>query len=75
MPSFDIIKPVKAVKTFRTSAIISNFDIDTAHIDERFTGEINLPEGWKIGLIVGGVGHRENNYSPRGFQRRIFLRI
>lgn len=58
MPSFDIIRQVKAPHTFRTSAIISNFDIDINHIDEHFKGEINPPEGWQIGLIVGGVWHR-----------------
>ena len=72
MPSFDIIKPVKAVKTFRTSAIISNFDIDTAHIDERFTGEINPPEGWKIGLIVGGSGTGKTTIAREVFKDAYF---
>ena len=58
MPSFDIVKKVSAPNTFRTSAIISNFDIDTSHIDERFTGEIAPQDGWQVGLIVGGVGNR-----------------
>lgn len=55
MPSFDIIKKVSAPNTFRTSAIISNFDIDTGHIDEHFVGSIDPADGWQVGLIVGGV--------------------
>lgn len=54
MPSFDIVRKVNPPKSFRSSAIISNFDIDISHIDEHFTGEMEFPDGWQIGLIVGG---------------------
>ena len=55
MPSFDIVKKVNPPKSFRASAIISNFDIDTSHIDEHFKGDIDTQGEWHIGLIVGGV--------------------
>ena len=65
MPHFDIIKKVNAPHTFRTNAVISNFDIDVSHIDEHFVGDINPADGWQVGLIVGGVRNREDNHSKR----------
>ena len=58
MPSFDIVKDIKPESSYRVSAIVSNFDLDLNHLEERFTGEINPPEGWQIGLIVGGERNR-----------------
>lgn len=57
MPSFDIVKQSAFQKSFRTSAIVSAFSIDTEHIKEHFKGSIDI-EGkeWNIGLIVGGSG-------------------
>ena len=75
MPGFDIVKKVTAPHSFRASAIISNFDIDTSHIDEHFVGEIDPQDGWQIGLIVGGVRNRENDYRKRSVQRRILLSV
>lgn len=72
MPSFDIIRQVKAPHTFRTSAIISNFDIDINHIDEHFKGEINPPEGWQIGLIVGGSGTGKTTIAKEVFKDAYF---
>lgn len=72
MPSFDIIRKVKAPHSFRTSAIISNFDIDTEHIDEHFKGEIDPPEGWQIGLIVGGSGTGKTTIAKEVFKDAYF---
>lgn len=72
MPSFDIVKKVTAPKTFRASAIISNFDIDIEHIDEHFTGEINPPDDWQIGLIVGGSGTGKTTIAKEVFKEAYF---
>jgi len=72
MPSFDIVKKVSAPNTFRTSAIISNFDIDTSHIDERFTGEIAPQDGWQVGLIVGGSGTGKTTIAKEVFKDAYF---
>lgn len=57
MPSFDIVKEINPDKTFRVSSVISNFDLDVAHVAEHFKGNIDI-EGkeWNVGLIVGGSG-------------------
>ena len=43
-------------KTFRVASIMSDFDVKSEHSTEHFTGNIDLPENWNIGVIVGGSG-------------------
>ena len=57
MPCFDIIKENKADKnSFRVQSIIGMFDLQSEHIKERFVGNIELPEQWNIGIMVGASG-------------------
>jgi ABC-type ATPase with predicted acetyltransferase domain len=68
MPSFDIIKKVQPDKTFRVSNVISNFDLDIEHIDEHFTGNIDIEGGeWNVGLIVGGSGTGKSTIAKECF--------
>ena len=57
MPHFDIVKKSNIKDTFRVSKIKSDFDIKNEHSNERFVGDIEMPENWQIGVIVGGVGN------------------
>ena len=68
MPSFDIIKQAEPDKTFRVSAVCGAFDIDTSHITERFSGNIDI-EGkeWNVGLIVGGSGTGKSTIAREVF--------
>ena len=75
MPSFDIVREIKPENSFRVSAIVSNFDLDIEHLEERFNGGIVPPDDWKVGLIVGGVWYRENDDRKRVFPGGIFCRI
>lgn len=72
MPSFDIVKDIKPESSYRVSAIVSNFDLDLDHLEERFTGEINPPEGWQIGLIVGGSGTGKTTIAKECFPEAYF---
>ena len=56
MPTFDIVREIKAPSSFRVESIIGKFDLHSKNIKERFTGEITLPDEWSIGLIVGKSG-------------------
>lgn len=56
MPHFDIIKSVIPVKSFRVASIIGKFDLQISHIEDHFVGNIELPEKWNIGMIVGKSG-------------------
>lgn len=56
MQNFDIVKTSEIDNSFRVAAIRGTYDLQMSQITEHFTGELNLPEDWKIGLIVGNSG-------------------
>lgn len=56
MPHFDIIREVNPQKTFRVASVMGTYDLQTNNICEHFVGDIDLPEKWQIGLIVGNSG-------------------
>ncbi len=57
MPSFDILKSTNAVPTFRVESIRGMFDLQSAHVQERFNGAIDIEDRqWNIGAIVGASG-------------------
>jgi ABC-type nitrate/sulfonate/bicarbonate transport system ATPase subunit len=56
MPTFNIIRESKPKKSFRVASVIGKFDLPSEHIIENFIGEINMPENWQVGLIVGKSG-------------------
>lgn len=56
MPNFNIIKKSEIDKTFRVSKLISEYDLKIEHSHENFKGNIEFPEKWNIGVIVGASG-------------------
>ena len=56
MPHFDIIKKNNPDLTFRVSKIQADFDVKLEHSNEHFVGDINFPNEWNIGIIVGASG-------------------
>lgn len=56
MPSFNIVRKSEIKNTFKVSKVMSDFDVKPEHSDEIFTGSIEYPDEWQIGLIVGGSG-------------------
>lgn len=56
MPTFNIIRESKPKKSFRVASVIGKFDLPSEHIVENFNGDINLPDNWQVGLIVGKSG-------------------
>lgn len=54
--NFDIVRRSDVENTFRVAAIRGTFDLQDANIEERFTGKIELPDDWSIGIIVGNSG-------------------
>ena len=65
MPNFDILRQSKPKKTFRVSSVMGKFDLQTEHIKEHFVGNIEIPDKWQVGLIVGNSGTGKNNYCER----------
>lgn len=56
MPTFNIIRESKPKKSFRVASVVGKFDLPSEHIIETFNGDINLPNDWQVGLIVGKSG-------------------
>lgn len=56
MPNFDIIKKSDVGKSFRVEKIKADFDVNESHSQEHFKGQIDIPEKWSIGIIVGESG-------------------
>jgi hypothetical protein len=67
MPSFDIIKKSKPNKTFRVASIIGKFDLESEEIIEKFQGDINIKNDWKVGLIVGKSGTGKTTIAKQLF--------
>lgn len=56
MPNFDIVKKSDVGKSFRVEKIKADFDVNESHSQEHFKGQIDIPEKWNIGIIVGESG-------------------
>ena len=68
MQDFDIVIKSKAEKSFRVASIMGKFDLQSANIEERFTGNIELSNDWKIGLIVGKSGTGKTTIAKQLFK-------
>lgn len=57
MPTFDIVRETEiAEKSFRVAQLYDQFDLKDNTVKEMFSGNIDLPEDWNIGVIVGKSG-------------------
>lgn len=48
MPHFDIVKKNDPDVTFRVSKIQADFDVKLEHSNERFVGDIEMPNDWLL---------------------------
>lgn len=71
MPNFDIVKTCDIDKTFRVAHVMGDFDVDPKHTEEHFTGQINFPDDWQIGAIVGGSGTGKSTIAKELFQEQL----
>lgn len=57
MQNFDIVKEnnLKDI-SFRVSKIQADFDVKIEQTNAHFSGKIDIPDEWNIGVIVGGSG-------------------
>lgn len=68
MPSFDIVKDIKAGSSFRIEQVKSGFDLQTDHIKEHFVGNIDIEDkNWNVGLIVGRSGTGKSTIAKEVF--------
>ena len=67
MPHFDIVKKNDPDVTFRVSKIQADFDVKLEHSNERFVGDIEMPNDWQIGVIVGASGTGKSTIAKELF--------
>jgi ABC-type lipoprotein export system ATPase subunit/GNAT superfamily N-acetyltransferase len=68
MPTFDIVKEVKPTKTFRVASVIGKFDLQSENVIEHFKGDIDIPNEWQVGLIVGKSGTGKTTIAKQLFE-------
>jgi len=68
MSNFNIVKEVNPKKTFRVASVIGKFDLQSEKITETFTGHIDLPKEWSVGLIVGKSGSGKTTIAKELFK-------
>jgi ABC-type polar amino acid transport system ATPase subunit/GNAT superfamily N-acetyltransferase len=68
MPTFDIVKEVRPSKTFRVASVIGKFDLQSENIVEHFKGDIDIPDEWQVGLIVGKSGTGKTTIAKQLFE-------
>ena len=56
MPHFDIIRAAQPGESFRVKSVMGTYDLQTNKTTEHFVGDIDLPDEWNVGLIVGRSG-------------------
>lgn len=56
MPHFDIVKKASPTESFRVKSVMGHYDLQQSNTIEHFVGDIDLPDCWNIGLIVGRSG-------------------
>lgn len=71
MPSFDIVRTSQPTDSFRVQSIIGTYDLQQQHVTEHFTGNIELPDKWNIGLIVGRSGSGKTTIAHELFDADI----
>ena len=71
MPNFNIIKQTDIDKTFRVAKVMGDFDIKIEHSNEHFTGNIELPDKWNIGVIVGNSGTGKSTIAKEIFNEEL----
>lgn len=71
MPHFDIVKKSDVEKTYRVARIMGDFDVKTDHSNEHFVGDINIPDEWQIGVIVGGSGTGKSTIAREMFGEQL----
>ena len=68
MSHFDIVKKNEPKMTFRVSKIQADYDVKFEHSCEHFVGDIDLPNEWHIGVIVGGSGTGKTTIAKEIFK-------
>lgn len=67
MPSFDIVRASRPSESFKVGKIRSDYDYSEDAVNERFVGNIELPDEWTVGLVYGMSGTGKSTISRELF--------
>ena len=56
MPNFNIVRKTELSNSYRVQGTIDRFTMDDEKFEHNFKGNIDLPEDWNVGVIVGASG-------------------
>lgn len=56
MPSFNIVKTIKKSTSFRDCTTYDRFNMNNSSLRQVFSGTIEYPDNWNIGLVIGASG-------------------
>lgn len=68
MPTFDIVRELKPIESFRVASVRGQFDLQMEKIREHFQGTIDI-EGrdWNVGIIYGRSGSGKSTVARELF--------
>ena len=72
MPHFDIVKTSDIKTTYRVARVMADYDVKLEHANERFAGDIEYPDDWHIGCIVGGSGTGKSTIAKELFPQNLW---
>jgi ABC-type polar amino acid transport system ATPase subunit len=56
MQAFNFVRTWHPPDSFRAQAVIGQFSLAAVKMEKRFSGALDLPEQWQVGVIVGRSG-------------------
>jgi ABC-type ATPase with predicted acetyltransferase domain len=64
---YEFCYETKIGSSFRCKSLIGQYDLEQKDIKQTFKGELNLPEKWSVGLIVGNSGSGKTSIAKQLF--------
>lgn len=62
---FDIKKQAQKIDSFRVAKLYGMFDLNDEHLKLNIKGRLELPDEWKIGVIVGRSGTGKTSIASK----------
>ncbi len=73
MQNFDIVRETAPSKSFAAAKVRGMFDLSDDHVKEHFVGQIEYPDHWNIGVIVGASGTGKTTIAKELFPDNYFV--
>ncbi len=71
MSHFDIVRKSSIDRTFRVERIAADYDYRAKESVEHFVGDVDMPDDWSIGLIVGASGTGKTTIAKEMFGENV----